>query len=165
MKVKAYIESLKGLSLESANIKIFNDCGVSNFLETLEDIQDLTRTDFVNNHKKDEYGDWQTNLSLALSICENLKTKGISPEIIIEPTCGKGNFILAALLTFSSIKTIYGIELYKPYIKELKIKILEYALENKTRKLEFQLFHQNVFDFYGFSQEYLSISNLLRYFY
>ena len=41
---------------------------------------------------RDEYGDWQTNYPLALSVCQMLKNKGINPQVIIEPTCGFGNF-------------------------------------------------------------------------
>lgn len=147
MKVKSYIEKLQELSLEDANLKIYKDCGIPDFLETKEDIKDFTDSESIDNVRKDEYGDWQTNYPLALSICNFLKAQGVNPEIIIEPTCGKGNFVLAALQTFDSIKMIYGVELYKPYIKELKYKILDYSLQNPNRRTECRLFHLNVFDF------------------
>src|SRR6266576_4342275 len=44
-----------------------------------------------------EYGDFQTPLSLAKAVCQRLFEIGYRPKILIEPTCGKGNFILAAL--------------------------------------------------------------------
>ncbi len=60
-----------------------------------------------------EYGDFQTNAGLANKVCQNLALAGISPEIIIEPTCGKGNFIIAALRKFRCAKHIFGVEIYK----------------------------------------------------
>ena len=97
------------------------------------------------NAKKEEYGDWQTNLPLAISICEQIKAQGIRPQVIIEPTCGRGNFIIAALLTFDSIEDVYGIEIYKPYLD-----ILEEELKNFKRPLDnvnMHLFHENIFNF------------------
>ena len=46
--------------------------------------------------------------------------KNISPKVVIEPTCGKGNFIIASLKNFDSISSIFGIEIYKPYVWETK---------------------------------------------
>ena len=97
------------------------------------------------NEKKDEYGDWQTNLPLAISVCEYLKELGIRPQVIVEPTCGQGNFILAALLTFDSIEDVYGIEIYKPYLNMLMEKLQKF--EKPLDKINVHLFHENIFDF------------------
>ena len=56
-----------------------------------------------NANIRKEYGDWQTKPELALSVCQYIKSKGIRPQIIIEPTCGKGAFVIAALKTFDTI--------------------------------------------------------------
>ena len=73
---------------------------------------------------------------------------GADPRIIIEPTCGKGHFILAALQTFDNIEEIYGVEIYEPYIDTLKISILQHFLDHPgTKKIKIRLFHQNIFDF------------------
>ena len=69
--------------------------------------------------KKNEYGDWQTNLPLALSICRYLKRQGVNPQVIIEPTCGIGNFVLAAIEVFENIKEIYAIEINSEYTQVL----------------------------------------------
>ena len=99
----------------------------------------------IINKKRDEYGDWQTNLPLAISICEHIKSQGIRPQVIIEPTCGQGNFIIAALLTFDTIEDVYGIEIYKPYLEILKDKLQKFgkSLDN----VNVHLYHENVFDF------------------
>lgn len=44
-----------------------------------------------------ELGDYQTPLFFTKTICEYLKNDlKINPDIIIEPTCGIGNFIKTA---------------------------------------------------------------------
>ena len=102
-------------------------------------------SEIVANEKKGEYGDWQTNLPLAISVCEHIKAQGIRPQVIVEPTCGQGNFIIAALLTFDSIEDIYGIEIYKPYLDFLKEKLQKFgkSLDN----INIHLYHENIFDF------------------
>ncbi len=64
--------------------------------------------------KKKELGDFQTPLNLAESLVELLKSKEISPEIIIEPTCGKGSILVSACNTFKAKKAL-GIEIQKQY--------------------------------------------------
>ena len=87
-------------------------------------------------------------MKLALSICQRLKEMGSDPKIIVEPTCGKGHFILAALQTFDNIEEIYGVEINESYLDELRISILQYFLDNpNARKVKIKLFHQNIFDF------------------
>lgn len=95
-----------------------------------------------------EYGDWQTSMKLALAVCRLMKARGVNPQVIIEPTCGKGHFILAALQTFDRIEEVYGIEICEPYLDELKASIRQYCRDNTAaRNVKFNLFHQNVFDF------------------
>ena len=91
---------------------------------------------------RDEYGDWQTNYPLALSVCQMLKNKGINPQVIIEPTCGKGNFILAALETFNTLAHVIGIEINAEYLSELKQK-----LDGRTpSSIQLHLMNKNFFD-------------------
>ena len=102
-------------------------------------------SEIVTNEKKGEYGDWQTNLPLAISVCKQIKKQGIRPQVIVEPTCGQGNFIIAALLTFDSIEDVYGIEIYKPYLDALNEKLQKFgkSLDN----INVHLYHENIFDF------------------
>lgn len=102
-------------------------------------------SEIVANEKKGEYGDWQTNLPLAISVCKQIKKQGIRPQVIVEPTCGQGNFIIAALLTFDSIEDVYGIEIYKPYLDALNEKLQKFgkSLDN----INVHLYHENIFDF------------------
>jgi hypothetical protein len=108
-------------------------------------IQSQEMSEVIINEKKDEYGDWQTNLRLAIAVCEYLKNQGIRPKVIVEPTCGQGNFIIAALLTFDTIEDVYGIEIYKPYLNVLKEKLEKFG--KSLDKINIHLYHESIFNF------------------
>lgn len=147
MTVNKYIESIRHLSLDEINMQIESICGISCFFSKEQDI-DAAFSHYANRKDKEEYGDWQTSLSLAKRVCLLLKSEGYNPQVIIEPTCGKGNFILAALEIFDNIEDIYGIEIYRPYIEELKIQILQKSLERPiSRIIRIHLYHHNFFEF------------------
>ena len=71
---------------------------------------------------KIEYGDFQTPLELAKRVCQKLVELNVMPDIIVEPTCGIGNFIDAASDSFQSANKIFGIEINPDYLEELKVK-------------------------------------------
>lgn len=73
----------------------------------------------VNPKLKVEYGDFQTPLELAEKICHKLLALGVSPDIIIEPTCGTGNFIEASARSFQSASKIIGIEVSHNYLEQI----------------------------------------------
>lgn len=98
---------------------------------------DLQRTQEARN----EYGDWQTSFEFACLVCRYIKRQGVNPQVIIEPTCGKGNFIKAAIATFENLEEIYGIEIYKPYLDELKI------YTDTLKNVSVHLFNHDVFTF------------------
>jgi len=152
------LEFLRDILNESENYEIANqmilyDFGINNFFEiddfhTLIESLSNSNNNLVEEPDRAAYGDFQTNKSLANKITENLSKIGISPEIIIEPTCGKGNFIIASLSNFKSIKKIFGIEIYKPFVWETKFNILDYYLSNPDiHKPEITITHCSIFDF------------------
>jgi hypothetical protein len=69
---------------------------------------------------KVEYGDFQTPLELAEKICHKLRALSITPDIIVEPTCGIGNFIQAAATSFQLARRIIGIEINSSYVQEIE---------------------------------------------
>lgn len=141
------------VSVENANQKIYDAFGIMYFFDNAEDLQTLKETisipqNIVSEPDRTEYGDFQTNIELANKVAFHLTTKNILPEIIIEPTCGKGNFITASLKHFSNVKKIFGIEIYKPYVWESKFNILDFYLSNPTEdKPEVSIIHSSIFDF------------------
>ena len=68
-----------------------------------------------------EYGDFQTPLELAEMVCRKLIELDVNPKVIIEPTCGIGNFIQAAINSFPSASKIIGVEINQSYLKELRL--------------------------------------------
>jgi len=66
-----------------------------------------------------------------------LKTKGVSPEVIIEPTFGTGNFIISALKQFPNVKEVIGVEVQKKYVN---------VLRNSLNDDRVRLIHGNIFD-------------------
>ena len=61
--------------------------------------------------RRGEYGDFQTPLDLARRVCRFLRTGGAEPASIVEPTCGRGSFLVAALENFPGVQRVLGIEL------------------------------------------------------
>lgn len=140
-------------SLKEANAFLEAQCGVKDFFTSdaeLPQIQESINENFscMASDNKVEYGDFQTNQSLALQIANRLKNSGIAPGIIIEPTCGKGNFIIASLKTFDNIEKIIGIEIQERYVWQAKLNILDFFLKNPDKgKPEIQIVHSNIFNF------------------
>ena len=147
-------ENLKNIvTIEKANQKMYKAFGFVHFFDNEEDLQILKETisisqNIVSEPDRAEYGDFQTNTDLANNVTLHLTTKSASPEIVIEPTCGKGNFIVSSLKHFDSVKKVFGIEIYKPYVWESKFNIIDYYLNNPTKnKPEIFIIHNSVFDF------------------
>lgn len=70
----------------------------------------------VKNKKKTEFGDFQTPIELAHKVCSLLSQRGIKPLSILEPSCGKGNFLRACLECFPHVQNIIGIDINKKYV-------------------------------------------------
>lgn len=140
-------------TLANANKLVFNICGIKTFFSTKEELESLKETicnleSLVQEPDRAEFGDFQTNLNLANEISKYLKLIPANPKTIVEPTCGKGSFIIAALKNFKEVKKIFGVEIYKPYVWETKFNILEFFIDNPDfKKPEIEIFHCNVFDF------------------
>ncbi|MDY6781046.1 MAG: SAM-dependent methyltransferase [Cyanobacteriota bacterium] len=71
---------------------------------------------------KIEYGDFQTPIDLAEKVCEKLASLGVNPDLIIEPTCGIGNFVDAASRIFQLTPKIIGVEINPLYVQAIKNK-------------------------------------------
>lgn len=102
----------------------------------------------VSEPDRREYGDFQTNRELAIQVTRFSFDKNKSIEFVLEPTCGKGNFIIASIAQFTSLKKVVGVEIYKPYVWKTKIGILNYFLKNPGKpKPEIDIVHGNAFEF------------------
>lgn len=78
----------------------------------------------VRNDIKKEFGDYQTPGYFAVKVCNLLKDKlKISPAVVIDPTCGVGNFLKAALNVFDNVKEAVGVEINKEYCGKCRERI------------------------------------------
>ena len=146
MTASSYISSISDNPIHTVNQILASKCGVNDFFIDRSDLAKCIAKRSIA--EINEYGDWQTNLNLAIEVCKRLKSKRYDPQVIIEPTCGKGNFIIAALMVFNNIQEVYGIEIYKPYIDEVKYQILQFYLNNEMEdKPVFNFYKANFFDF------------------
>ncbi len=140
-------------NVTEANIMIKSACGVNDFFNVQDELLALKNKIKDNSYRVEEpnrraYGDFQTNKKLSSQVIEYISSKQIDFEFVLEPTCGKGNFILAALEQFETIKKIVGVEIYLPYVWETKFKILSYFIDHPDRnKPEINIFHENAFTF------------------
>ena len=80
---------------------------------------------------REDYGDWQTSYEFAKSVCLYLKSRGVTPEVIVEPTCGVGNFITAAIDVFDTIQKVYGVEIFKGHICQTEQRLQDYRNRNR----------------------------------
>lgn len=67
-----------------------------------------------------EFGDFQTPDELALQVCRRLVADGLRPASIIEPTCGVGAFVIAALEVFQHAVSVLGFEVNEGYLSTLR---------------------------------------------
>ena len=104
---------------------------------------------------KKEFGDYQTPELFAREICELLVKKyAIAPQIVIEPTCGIGNFLQESL-TFGA-QLYYGIEINDNYCNYCRKKF-----DNLSNVI---IYNANIFTFdlhniIPFDKEVLIIGN------
>ncbi|WP_204105452.1 MULTISPECIES: N-6 DNA methylase [Spirulina sp. CCY15215] len=67
--------------------------------------------------KKKEFGDFQTPSVLTQEIVKLLQEYRIQPDIIIEPTCGLGNFLQSAYEYWQDRPKYFGFELKQEYFQ------------------------------------------------
>lgn len=92
---------------------------------------------------KIEYGDFQTPFELAKRVCEKLNQLGVSPGVVIEPTCGVGAFVEASTFSFPSAKKIIGVEVNQDYLDELENRKKQFNQSEKIELLQGDFFTFN----------------------
>ncbi len=77
----------------------------------------------VDKKHRVEFGDFQTPDALALEVCHCLARIGIAPETVVEPTCGRGAFVVAAAQSFSSLREIRAFEVNAAHLSALRARL------------------------------------------
>jgi len=73
----------------------------------------------MKSAEKIEFGDFQTPHALAGEVCALLAGRGEQPDFVIEPTAGKGAFLLAAAKIFP-LAALRGWEINSDYVDEAR---------------------------------------------
>ncbi len=99
----------------------------------------------AKHKKKLEFGDFQTPLELADKVCQKLIKLELCPNVIIEPTCGVGNFIEAAANRFQSTSKIVGLDINSDHLRKAE------KLKDKLGNEKIDIINENFFRFDWFS--------------
>jgi len=89
---------------------------------------------------KVEFGDFQTPLVLARDICSFIAQSGFSPASILEPTCGQGSFLRAALEVFRGTNHFLGVDRHAGYVIEAKVGTKDFADDKEIAILQGDFF-------------------------
>jgi predicted RNA methylase len=152
-KVKELIGKPK--ILENLNQLFELQTGIEKFFHNYNDFTEFLNF-HISGHKniREDLGDFQTPLHLTDKICEYFLNVGVFPEVILEPTCGAGNFILSAIKIFPSLRHIYCVEIQPEYEWLFKLNILMLSLEQKIN-LKIEFYRDNIFT-HSFSDRFLN---------
>ncbi|MCM1491374.1 MAG: SAM-dependent methyltransferase [Muribaculum sp.] len=147
-----FIKGIRHSDFVEANITIQDKCGIIDFFNNQPEMDE-----FVVSHESEilcanedrvSYGDWQTPSALSSMVCMEHFDKYGSPDIIIEPTCGLGSFVLSAIDTFKNVSEIHAIEINSEYVKKLKFHILnKFIVENKQASIRIHIYNADIFSF------------------
>jgi len=94
----------------------------------------------VKSKQRKEFGDYQTPLPLAAAVCDLLARLGNAPAAVVEPTCGRGHLLLAALDRFPQATIAVGLDVDAGHLAGLRGTLADRATGRKV-----QLVHANFF--------------------
>jgi hypothetical protein len=92
------------------------------------------------NKIRAEFGDFQTPLKLAREACSLLAGKGLAPASVLEPTCGTGTFLIAALDQYQSVRTAVGLDISDAYVKQARRAISKNPYTSRVRLISGNFF-------------------------
>lgn len=87
-----------------------------------------------------EFGDFQTPIELARRVTQFLSANGVFPSVVVEPTCGLGNFLVASVETFGQNITYYGFDINAEYVQRTKQALA--SLNGARYEIECQNFYE-----------------------
>jgi hypothetical protein len=93
------------------------------------------------SEKSGELGDFQTPPELAAQVCRFLSERGEAPAAVVEPTCGTGNFLIAAFDQFATLAVGVGLDVNPRYVMRTRA-----ALRNKPYAERVKVIRQSFFE-------------------
>lgn len=77
--------------------------------------------------RKIEFGDFQTPVDLAREVCALILRAGFRPASIVEPTCGTGAFLRAAVEAFPDASLALGFDINPEYVAQARQSLAQAA--------------------------------------
>ena len=159
------MESLKKILQKYPDLKTLNEyvkkqTGLSNFVTSNEDLEFLKKlldTPVIKENNNKDFGEYQTSLHLTDQICKYLKEINYQPEIIFEPTCGEGSFILSAIQNFPTLKHVYCLDVQRKFEFYFKLNLLKLSFE-KDFNIIVEFYRDSIFN-HEFSKQFKEIMN------
>jgi hypothetical protein len=129
-KVRTFLSIHK--NLDELNEFLRSRTGIMDFFRSYHDLEEFEQ--FLDTHcsvdeENRELGDFQTPIHLTDRICKHLTNDGFAPDAVIEPTCGKGNFIISAIKSFPSLRYVYCVDIQRKYEWFFKLNMLKLSFE------------------------------------
>jgi hypothetical protein len=81
----------------------------------------------TSTQSRREYGDFQTPETLANECVAKLRELGIEPKAIVEPTCGVGAFLAAAVCGLEPAERAFGLEVEPEYAARARARLSSVA--------------------------------------
>ncbi len=85
----------------------------------------------MKNGRKIEFGDFQTPLTLARDACLLLVAQGVQVDAVVEPTCGRGAFLVAAAKAFPTAR-MFGWDINHDYVQHTKSAMAEEGVSERV---------------------------------
>ncbi len=86
----------------------------------------------TKSRRRIEFGDFQTPMDISRQICDLLFAQGLRPASILEPTCGEGNLLLAALDRFASAAKAIGMDINPQYVGQVRDRLKTRSYFNRV---------------------------------
>lgn len=93
--------------------------------------------------EKWEFGDFQTPDELARKAISALRKLHIKPVSVLEPTCGTGSFLTAAIKAFGNVEHFVGVDINVAHIRYLREQVVKKGVEAKIRIIHGDFFTLN----------------------
>jgi hypothetical protein len=114
----------------------------------------------MNTNRKIEFGDFQTPEFLAKQVCDFLVQRGILPDVVLEPTCGVGSFLVAAAESFSQAK-LFGWDINTKYVEQTRVALSKANASDRVTVATQDFFKHNwETELAGFQGHLLILGNL-----
>jgi hypothetical protein len=87
-----------------------------------------------------EYGDFQTPPELAQAVCDLLEKQGQQPLGLVEPTCGLGSLLFAALERFNGLKSAVGADINVGHVDQARETLCNHVRPERVKLVEADFF-------------------------